>query len=89
MTKLLDLEREGVLSEYLGWDNSIWLTLLFRLYARLYPNHIAENFVAGAREDLFTITAEDLLDFYKYYTPNNATIAVVGNFDKENHCLSC
>ncbi|MFO7526627.1 MAG: pitrilysin family protein [Ignavibacteriaceae bacterium] len=51
----------------------------------VYPeNHPYHWQVIGSLDDLRNATLEDIRDFYsKWYGPNNATIVVAGDFDKE------
>lgn len=47
-----------------------------------YADHSYRNPVIGYHEDIESITTEDLNSFYdSYYSPNNATVVVSGNFD--------
>lgn len=54
------------------------------LQSLLYPlNHPYHHDVIGTREDLVAASNEDLKNFYKFhYTPDNMTVIVVGNLDK-------
>ena len=82
---VLKLEKEAVRSEYLNWDNSPVLTILPKLAAKLYPNHIAGEFVTGRRSDLNNMSLKNCIDFYKsFYSPDNAIITLTGNFEKNN-----
>ncbi|HMB70464.1 MAG TPA: pitrilysin family protein [bacterium] len=49
----------------------------------LYPKgHPYDHSVIGIHEDLEAATLEDVKDFFRtYYTPNNATLSVSGDFD--------
>ena len=50
-----------------------------------YKEHPYRYPIIGVADDVKNITIEDLQDYYKnFYKPNNATIVVVGNFDKED-----
>ena len=51
----------------------------------VYPeNHPYHWQVIGSLDDLRNATLEDIRDFYsKWYGPNNATLVVAGDFDKE------
>lgn len=52
----------------------------------LYPEDHPYNWqVIGSLEDLQNATIEDIHNFYKkWYGPNNATLVVAGDYDKEN-----
>jgi len=48
-------------------------------------NHPYHHTTIGNREDLINASAHDLKNFYKkHYTPNKATLIVVGNLDKDD-----
>lgn len=82
--KMLSNEKEAVRSEYLIWDNTPSMIILPELTKYLYPGHIAENFITGARKDLNQITDKDCINFYqKYYSPNNAVLVITGKFNSE------
>jgi zinc protease len=51
--------------------------------AAVYPkNHPYSWSVIGSMEDLSAASEDDVKDFFRlYYAPNNATLAVVGDFD--------
>lgn len=51
------------------------------LYPKDHPYHWQ---VIGSLEDLQNATLKDVKDFYKkWYVPNNVTLTIAGNFDKE------
>lgn len=57
-------------------DKNIWATAF-----QVHPYH---HSTIGWREDVENVSAERLRDFYdKFYWPNNATVTVVGDFDKK------
>ena len=80
----LKSEREVVKEERrFRVDNSVMGTLYEAIFANLYKTHSYRWPVIGWMEDLNKITLEDCKAFYKtYYSPNNATIVVSGDFDK-------
>jgi len=52
---------------------------------KAYQHHPYKNPVIGLGSDIESITTDDLNDFYnRHYAPNNASIIVVGNFDRKN-----
>lgn len=55
------------------------------LYHELFPKgHPYYPAVIGSHEDVESAKLEDVREFFhEYYTPNNATMAIVGDFDKE------
>jgi zinc protease len=60
-------------------NSSFWLSFNESFYAKGHPY---DHSVIGIHEDLEAATLEDVKDFFRtYYTPNNATISVSGDFD--------
>jgi zinc protease len=55
------------------------------LYDLLFDeNHPYHGNVIGSHEDIQAAKLEDVHDFFKqYYAPNNASIAIVGDFDED------
>ncbi|MBW2715702.1 MAG: insulinase family protein [Deltaproteobacteria bacterium] len=55
------------------------------LYQLLFDeNHPYHGNVIGSHEDIQAAKLEDVHDFFKqYYAPNNASIAIVGDFDED------
>ena len=50
----------------------------------MYENHPYKRDVIGTREIIAQIPRDDIMEYYKtWYTPNNMTTIVVGDFDKE------
>ncbi|HEY5955929.1 MAG TPA: pitrilysin family protein [Polyangiaceae bacterium] len=82
----LDLQREVVKNERRqSYENAPYgpsaLTLLDTLFPAGHPYHGA---VIGSMQDLTAATLQDVRDFADaYYTPSNATVAVVGDFDTD------
>lgn len=80
--KMLASEKEAVRSEYLIWDNTPAMVIIPELTKHLYPGHIADNFITGARKDLDKISDSDCINFYRnYYSPNNAVLVITGKFN--------
>jgi zinc protease len=54
------------------------------LYHELFPkDHPYYPYVIGSHADVESAKLDDVRDFFRqYYTPNNATLAIVGDFDK-------
>jgi zinc protease len=54
----------------------------------LYPDFAYNHPIMGSEEDLKSITAKDVRDFYNtYYKPNNAVLCITGNINEENTLL--
>ena len=57
----------------------VWITLLENLFP---PNHPYHHATIGSHEDIEAASLDDVHGFFRtYYTPNNATLTVVGDFD--------
>lgn len=56
-----------------------------RLFQLLYPApHPYNGVVIGTHQDLEAATLGDVTDFFRtWYAPNNATLAIVGDFDRD------
>lgn len=82
----LDNQRSVVQNERRqNYDNRPYGTVWERLLAVLYPpNHPYSWPTIGSMEDIAAATLEDVRDFFRtYYAPNNASIALVGDFDPD------
>jgi predicted Zn-dependent peptidase len=80
-----NLEQErGIVKEErrVSTDNSLSGTMYELLYANAFVAHPYQNPVVGWMGDLDNITLPDARDYFTtYYTPNNATMFIVGDFD--------
>jgi len=75
-------ERTVIISEREGAENSPEYALSEEVEAAAYRVHTYRHAVIGYKSDLVAITRDDLLRHYQtYYTPNNAVVVVVGDFD--------
>jgi zinc protease len=80
----LDNQRDVVKNERRqGLENQPygrWIKLVFE---NLFPyRHPYSNDVIGSHEDLTAATLDDVKDFFKtYYTPNNLSLVIAGDFD--------
>jgi zinc protease len=80
----LDNQRDVVKNERRqGLENQPygrWIKLMFE---NLYPyRHPYANDVLGSHEDLTAASLDDVRDFFKtYYTPNNLSLVVAGDFE--------
>jgi zinc protease len=81
----LTSEREVVKEERrLRTDNSPFGAVIEQLYAAAYTAHPYHWPVVGWMSDLDAITLEDCQEYYRtHYAPNNATVALVGDFKTE------
>ncbi len=80
----LDNQRDVVKNERRqGLDNQPYYRSEEYLLEALYPsNHPYSWMVIGSMEDLTNASKEDIEEFFKqYYTPNNASLCIAGDFD--------
>ena len=75
-------ERTVVISEREGSENSPMFRLGEAVQAAAFRVHAYHHQVIGDMADLHNMTRDDLYNHYQsYYTPNNAVMAVAGDFD--------
>lgn len=81
----LEQERYIVMEERrLSVDNNPDQKLEEELYALAFNSHPYQNPVIGWMNDLKQIQLDDCKEFYKsYYAPNNATLIIIGDFNKQ------
>jgi predicted Zn-dependent peptidase len=79
----LDNQREAVKEERrLGLDNQPYGRSQEVLQEMIYDNFAYKHSVIGSMEDLTAATVDDVKEFFKtYYAPNNAVLALVGDFN--------
>jgi predicted Zn-dependent peptidase len=80
----LDNQRDVVKNEKRwSYDNRPYGTWTEKLQAHLFPaDHPYHHPVIGSMEDLDAASLEDVQSFFRtYYAPDNAVLAVVGDFD--------
>ena len=80
----LDNQRDVVKNERRqGLDNQPYAKSYELMLSLMYPeNHPYHHSVIGSMEDLSAASLEDVMDFFKlYYTPNNASLCITGDFD--------
>lgn len=78
----LDNQRNAVQEERrLRVDNQPYGQMFERFGETMYDNFNYKHSVIGSMEDLSAATVEDVRDFFRiYYAPNNAVLALVGDF---------
>lgn len=77
-----ELERTVIISERQGNENNPEFLLSEALQAVAFQAHPYRHAVIGWQCDLETITRDQLYQHYRtYYAPNNAIVAVAGDFD--------
>jgi zinc protease len=80
----VESERTVVTTERQGNENSPIFQLSEAIQAAAFRVHPYHHEVIGDMVDLLSMTRQDLYTHYKtYYIPNNAVLAVAGDFDTE------
>ncbi|HZT60701.1 MAG TPA: pitrilysin family protein [Pyrinomonadaceae bacterium] len=79
----LDNQRDAVKEEKrLNYDNRPYSNAFLRLNELIYRNPRNAHSTIGSMEDLDAATIDDVREFFRiYYAPNNAVLAIVGDFD--------
>ena len=80
----LDNQREAVKEEKrLRYDNQPYVNGFLRLFEMSFKNPANAHSTIGSMEDLDAATVDDIREFFRiYYAPNNAVLAIAGDFDK-------
>ena len=77
-------ERTVIISEREGSENNPMFELSEATQAAAFRVHAYHHKVVGDMADLHSISRDDLYDHYKtHYAPNNAVLAIAGDFDTE------
>ena len=77
-------ERTVIISEREGHENEPMFLLGEAVQHAAFRVHPYHHEIVGDKADLFTISRDDLYHHYKtYYVPNNAVLAVAGDFDTQ------
>ena len=83
--KEVDSERIVIINERQGNENSPWFRLGEEVQAAAFRAHPYGHEIIGHMRDLETMTRDDLFGHYrKHYAPNNAVVAVAGDFDVQD-----
>jgi predicted Zn-dependent peptidase len=79
----LDNQRNAVQEEKrLRYDNQPYVNAFLRINELIFKNPANAHSTIGSMEDLDAATIEDVQEFFRiYYAPNNAVLAVVGDFE--------
>jgi zinc protease len=78
-------ERTVIISERQGSENEPIFQLSEAVQARAFSIHNYRHEVVGDLADLQTMQRDDLFSHYRtYYIPNNAVVAVAGDFETES-----
>lgn len=80
--KEVETERTVIISERQGNENDPLFLLQEEIQAAAFRVHPYHHVIIGDMADLYSIQCQDLLYHYQtYYTPNNAVLAIAGDFD--------
>jgi predicted Zn-dependent peptidase len=79
----LDNQRNAVQEEKrLRYDNQPYVNAFLRINELIFKNPSNAHSTIGSMEDLDAATIEDVQEFFRiYYAPNNAVLALVGDFE--------
>ncbi|HWQ84696.1 MAG TPA: pitrilysin family protein, partial [Anaerolineales bacterium] len=78
----VEAERTVIISERQGHENEPMFQLSEQTQAAAFRVHAYHHEVIGDQADLETLTQADLFAYYrKFYAPNNAVLAIAGDFD--------
>jgi zinc protease len=80
----VELERTVIISEREGNENQPRFLLGEAIQAAGFDNHPYQYEVIGEKEDLKTMSRDDLFGHYqKFYNPGNAVLAIAGDFETQ------
>ncbi len=80
----LETEKRVVISELQGYENSPNYRLSRAVMRAAFPNQPYGLPVGGTKADVAKFQVEQVRSYYqKYYSPNNATLVIVGDFKTE------
>lgn len=81
----VESERTVIISEREGSENEPLFRLGEAIQKTAFDLHPYHHEVIGEPEDLHSMTREDLYQHYRsHYNPNNAIVALAGDFDTQN-----
>ncbi len=84
-SEALESEITVVLNEYQRGENNPIATLIKEMFATAFMAHPYGQPVIGWKSDIENTSPEKLRKFYNtFYWPENATLTVIGGFDKES-----
>ncbi|MGB3656002.1 MAG: pitrilysin family protein [Rivularia sp. (in: cyanobacteria)] len=80
-TKQLESEKQVVISELKGYENSPEYRLNREIMRAAFPNHPYGLPVGGTEKDVSQFTVEQVKQYYQnFYSPDNAVLVIVGDF---------
>ena len=82
---MINSELKAVIQELKMYKDDHGRSLTDDLVARVFKGHPYSHPILGYKQDLWSLSRENLHNFYKkHYVPNNATLVVVGDIDPED-----
>ncbi|RTL06816.1 insulinase family protein [Candidatus Dependentiae bacterium] len=82
--QMLNSEMKAVIQELKMYKDNYTSDLAEKMIEVIFADHPYHYPVIGYKQDLWTVSANDLRSFYKkHYLPNNATLVVVGDVDPD------
>ena len=84
-SKKIATQRDVVFNERRDGEASPYFIIEDKVFELLFPApHPYRNRIIGSRRDIATAGATQVVNFFRqYYCPNNASLAVIGDFDLE------
>jgi len=80
LEKDIEQERKVILREMNMYEDTPMIYQQMLLPNKLFQKHPLGNMIIGTKKSMSSITRKQVLDYYhKHYTPNNISIAVVGD----------
>lgn len=81
---MLQSELKAVIQELKMYKDNYSSSLIETMTGTIFSDHPYHNPIIGYKQDLWSITRESLMKFYKkYYNPQHATLVIVGDVDLE------
>jgi len=81
----VERERTVIISEREGNENQPLFLLAEAVQTEAFSQHPYQHEVIGVKDDLLTITRDDLFHHYRrFYQPANAVLAIAGDFETQD-----
>ncbi len=82
---MLNSEMKAVIQELKMYRDRYDRSLVDEMISTIFQEHPYHHPIIGYKQDLWTVSSEDLKEFYrKHYVPNNATLVVVGDVEPQD-----
>lgn len=82
---LLNAELKAVIQELKMYKDDYKTSLAEEMLSAIFQDHPYHYPIIGYKQDLWNITREGLLDFYRqHYVPNNGTLIIVGDVEVDS-----